>query len=143
MPDDAVAKVTPPDGAKVVRCVDETAKVKWYKKTFLCIHMGQGEDDLALLDMIGHGVPVVANRNAHHIGILGRDYPLYAIRPDVQSIRACIKRAISHPSVYTEAVACMRTLKNTSYSNDSATKQIKALFCETLTPITTGASQET
>ena len=128
MPQCDLSSVKVPDGVSVVHCSDGLVKEKWYKKAFLCVHMGQGEDDLALVDMIGHGVPVVVNRNAHHISLLGREYPLFAIRPDVQSIRACIKRAVSDADVYTQAVMCIRELQATSYSKDSAATQIKAMF---------------
>ena len=114
-----------PSGVQVEHCANETDKCAWYAKAFACVHMGQGEDDQALLDVIGHGVPVIVNRSTHHVQLLGRAYPLFALRPDIQSIRKCVDRVLSSPEMHHESTVYIRNLQMTRFSYDIATRNIK------------------
>lgn len=119
-----------PKDVNTVHCVSESDKKKWYARAFACVHMGQGEDDQALFDIIGHGVPVIVNRSEHHIGMLGKSYPLFALRPDIQHVRKCVDRIIKCSNIYKQGVSHIQKLQNTSYSYDSIAKEMRLRFVQ-------------
>jgi hypothetical protein len=130
MPEGCMKQAVFPDGVRGVHCTDDEIKKEWYDKAFACLYMGHGEDDLAMLDAIGHGLPVIVNRNEHHMRLLGKHYPLYALRPDIQSIRAAVNRALENHKLYASAVDYVRGLCKKAYSNEHTSTCIAKMFGE-------------
>jgi hypothetical protein len=118
-----------PDSVQPIHCTEDADKCLWYTRVFACLHMGQGEDDQALLDIIGHGVPVITNRCTHHVAILGKAYPLFSLRPDIPSIRACVTRLVSCEDVHKASIAHIRHLQGERYSYESVANSVRRLVC--------------
>lgn len=127
MPADAVAETAArlPSDVRAIRCVDDEDKRQWYGKVFACIHMGQGEDDQSLLDVVGHGVPVIVNRSAHHVALLGKMYPLFALRPDIQCIRSCVDRVVSDTGIHASATTHVRRIQHARYAYPSVSEHVR------------------
>lgn len=127
MPTTAVTETAKrlPDGVHAFRCVEDADKQRWYRKVFTCVHIGQGEDDQSLFDVVGHGVPVIVNRSAHHIALLGKEYPLFTLRPDIQCVRSCVDRVVRNPDVHKAATTHIRRLQHSRYAYPSVSEHMR------------------